>query len=309
MKELIEPFARLLQDHCSPVAVRAIERGATAEPLWGAIAESGFLDALVSESAGGAGLRLIDVAPLFALLGAHAVPLPVGETMIARALLAKAGREVPSGPITIASGAGPVPLARVARYVLVGSLEQPVAQPVEAAEPTGLDRDLDGWLPVSSSQYRPLGAVLRACLIAGAVERVLAMTLGYANERVQFGRPIGRQQAVQVQLAVLAEQAVAARLAAEMGASQGWTPHASAIGIAKHGAGLAAAHAVSISHAVFGAIGISEEHDLQLLTRRLDGWRRADGGERYWSAIIGREMMRETGLVSGHIRAITTPRQ
>jgi acyl-CoA dehydrogenase len=303
MQELIEPFSRLLDDCCPPAAVREIERGGAVEPLWAAFADSGFLDALVDEEKGGAGLGLSDVAPLFALLGARAVPLPVGETMIARALLSRAGSEVPAGLITIATG-GPVPLAQVARYALIGTRADPVVQEIDAAGETGIDRDLDAWLPFAAPDLRPIGAMLRACQMAGAAERILEMTVGYAGERVQFGKPIGRQQAIQVQLAVLAEQAVAARLAAALGVANGWATSEAAAGIAKHGAGTAAAHATSIAHGVFGAIGISEEHDLQLLTRRLGAWRRADGGERYWAVKVGRERLARPGSAIDYIRQV-----
>ena len=35
------------------------------------------------------------------------------------------------------------------------------------------------------------------------------------------------------------------------------------------------------------AIGISEEYDLQLFTRRLYEWRLADGSESYWNRLLG----------------------
>jgi acyl-CoA dehydrogenase len=37
------------------------------------------------------GLRFADAGALFSLFGAHAVPLPIGETMLARAVLSRAG--------------------------------------------------------------------------------------------------------------------------------------------------------------------------------------------------------------------------
>jgi acyl-CoA dehydrogenase len=79
MSELIDPFARLIEDVCTPAAIRAIEQGGETASLWNAFVESGFLDALVAEDAGGAGLSLSDAAPLIALLGRHAVPLPVAS--------------------------------------------------------------------------------------------------------------------------------------------------------------------------------------------------------------------------------------
>src|SRR5690606_39690377 len=60
------------------------------------------------------------------------------------------------------------------------------------------------------------GAALRAAQMAGAMRRVLAMTLEYAATREQFGRPIGRFQAVQQQLALMAELTVQAGIGAEL---------------------------------------------------------------------------------------------
>jgi acyl-CoA dehydrogenase len=58
-----------------------------------------------------------------------------------------------------------------------------------------------------------LGALMRAIQITGVLERVLNQTVQYATERIQFGRPIGKFQAIQQQLAVLANEVVASRMA------------------------------------------------------------------------------------------------
>ena len=287
MSELIDPFARLIEDICTPAAIREIEQGGDSAAMWNAFVESGFLDALVAEESGGAGLSLSDAAPLIALLGRHAVPLPVGDTMIARALLAAAGVEAPEGPIAIATGAGAVPFAAFAAHILSGTPDAPVLTPANA-EPTGVPHDGDAYARgLNGAALRPIAAVLRAQLISGAAGRVMEMTVAYANERVQFGKPIGKQQAVQQQLSVLAEQAVAARIAAAIGVRAGLQPKLADAAIAKHGASLAAGQVAAIAHAVHGAIGISEEYDLQLLTRRLHGWRLADGSESYWAGVLG----------------------
>lgn len=289
MTELTDPFARLIEDVCPPAAIRTVEEGGDSAPMWEAFAQSGFLDALVPENAGGAGLTLADVAPLIALLGAHAVPLPVGDTMVARALLALAGIEAPAGPIAIATGAGAVPFAQVASHILSGTPEAPVCS-VAYVEPTGVRHDVDAYAPaLDGKALRPLSAVLRALLISGTAGRVLEMTVAYANERTQFGKPIGKQQAIQQQLAILAEQTVAARIAAAIGARSGLSPRLIDAAVAKHGTSLAAGQVAAIAHAVHGAIGISEEYDLQLLTRRLHSWRLADGSESYWAQVLGGE--------------------
>ncbi len=87
----------LLRDHCQPATVRAIEQGADAAALWQALLESGFADCLLPESANGAGLPLSDLAPVLYVLGRHAMPLPLAQTLFARVLLnAHAWRYPPS---------------------------------------------------------------------------------------------------------------------------------------------------------------------------------------------------------------------
>lgn len=304
MSELVDPFARMIEDVCTPAAIRAVEEGAGTEAMWAAFVESGFLDALVAEEAGGAGLSLAAAAPLVELLGARAVPLPVAETMVARALLAAAGIAAPDGPIAIATGAGAVPFARVAAHILSGSPEAPVLSAAKVQE-TGVYHDLDGFVGgIDGAALRPLAAVLRALQLSGAAGRVLEMTVAYANERSQFGKPIGKQQAVQQQLAVLAEQAVAARIGGAIGARGGLAPSLADAAIAKHGASLAAGEIAGIAHAVHGAIGISEEYDLQLLTRRMHAWRLADGSESYWAGVLGElRMARADAPTADFIRA------
>ena len=80
---------QVLADHCTPQAVRDIEAGGDAAGrLWQQLEDTGLADALLSEDAGGAGLGLGQVFGVLEQCGAHALPLPMGETMVARALLA-----------------------------------------------------------------------------------------------------------------------------------------------------------------------------------------------------------------------------
>lgn len=296
MLELVEPFTRLLEDICSPTAVREIEAGGSTAAMWDGFVGSGFLDALVPESQGGAGLTLHDVAPLIELLGYWTVPLPVGETMIARALLAGAGVEASPGPIAIVTGAHPAPFAETATHFLTGTPDAPVVVAADTI-PTGVHRDLGAWPQVTpAAGLRPIAAVLRVLLISGAVNRIAEMTVGYANERVQFGKPIAKQQAIQQQLAILAEQAVAVRIAGLQGARAGLNPKPDEAAAAKIVATEAGDCAVAIGHAVHGAIGISQEYDLQLLTRRAHAWTFADGSASYWAEILGRERLGASSL-------------
>ncbi|UKK82825.1 acyl-CoA dehydrogenase family protein [Sphingopyxis sp. BSN-002] len=295
MSEFLEPFERMLEALSPPATVRAIEAGDSVETLWSAIAESGFLDALVPEERGGAGLPLADVGVLWQALGRHAVPLPVGETMIARALLA----EAPDGPIAlaIASAGGEVvvPFGRVAGHVLLEAdgrlhLVATAGEPTEVFGSTALRLNPalgEVVAPAPEGGLRAIAAILRAALIAGAADRLTTMTAAYSNERIQFGKPIGKQQALQQQMAVMAEDMVACRIAAQLGCAGSLPPSLAAAATAKSVTSTAAPRLAATAHAVHGAIGISEEYDLQLYTRRLHEWRLADGSESYWNRLLG----------------------
>jgi acyl-CoA dehydrogenase len=133
------------------------------------------------------------------------------------------------------------------------------------------------------------GALLRSVQMAGALDRSLEHCLLWANDRVQFGRPIARFQAIQHQLAVLASETAAAGAAVDQAveaAADG--PDFATIAIAKARTGEAAGKAANIAHAVFGAMGFTREHSLHYVTRRLWAWRNEFGGEAHWQAELGR---------------------
>jgi acyl-CoA dehydrogenase len=129
--------------------------------------------------------------------------------------------------------------------------------------------------------------------MAGAMERSLELAIQHANTRVQFGKQIGKFQAVQQMLAQLAGETAAAAAAVDLGAD------ALAAGdgeleaaIAKSRAGEAAGFAAEISHQVIGAMGFTLEHPLHRYTRRLWSWRDEYGNEAYWNARIGEAALR-----------------
>ncbi len=135
------------------------------------------------------------------------------------------------------------------------------------------------------------GALARAVMMAGAMERALDTAVTYAGERKQFGRPIGKFQAVQQNLAVMAGQVAAAGAAADAGVEalsiDDVAKQEFLVAIAKTRVGDAATIASEIAHQVHGAIGFTKEYSLQLSTRRLWSWRDEFGGETEWAAKVG----------------------
>jgi acyl-CoA dehydrogenase len=305
-----DSLERLLLDHCTPQVVRGIERGNGAETLWNLIEASGFGNVLLPEDLDGAGLSLDEAFPLFELCGMFAMPLPLAETIVGRALLTAAQQPTPAGSIALGVGSVSGTILRcdataygaVARYVLL-QLPDETARllPVKAArrEPGlfPLDAHLQWQMNELAGTSRielpavdvlALQASLSAAQLAGLLQATFDRTLQYANERSQFGRPIGKFQAVQHQLSVMAEHVSSARMAAQLGCRgrpEQLVRAASAI--AKILTSEAAREVAAIAHSVHGAIGFTEEFDLQLYTRRLYWLRQAAGAEGFWEEDLG----------------------
>lgn len=314
--DLLPAFERVLAEAAPLSFVRAVEEGGDITAGWAVLEESGFLDLLVPEEAGGAGLSLQAASLLIEALGSSLFPAPVAQTIAARGLLAQAGIEAPEGPILLAAAPGgqtqPLPFSALATHALVASGHGTMLLPVspDVIRPTGLHGSRTAslcWngtpetvanLTLTPSSMRALCATLRAAEMAGMAAKLLDMTVTYANTRVQFGKPIGRQQAIQQQLAVMAEQVMLTRIAARLGCAGGMPPALEAAAAAKYAASSAVPHLTGIAHAVHGAIGISEEYDLQLYTRRLHEWRLADGGEAYWAKLLGTQRLASSAATS-----------
>jgi len=145
---------------------------------------------------------------------------------------------------------------------------------------------------VDAAHVRTCGAALRANQIAGGVARLLDMTVQYAAERTQFGRPIGKFQAVQQNLAVLAGQAAVTSGAADLAAEyMAGSADSLAAAVAKARTSEAAGVAAALAHQVHGAIGFTREHALHTITRRLWSWRDEFGNETEWNRLVGRAVM------------------
>jgi hypothetical protein len=319
---LYDSALRLFGDLVTPEVSVDAERGAWPDRLWRAVEEAGYPDVLAEGAAG-----MVEAATILRAAGHHAAPIPLAETMLARWLCAVCGVEAPAGALTIgpvepedrldlAEGAvsghaGYVPWGREAAAVVLLAGDTLLVVPQGAAnftpgknlageprdhlgavEPGGRSAPLPNAIDVRLVQR--FGALFRAAQMAGAMEAALALSTRYANDRIQFGRPIAKFQAIQQQLALLAEQAAAASVAVESAAIATAADRPSselAIAAAKIRAGEAAGKVAEIAHQVHGAIGFTHEHSLHRLTRRLWSWRDEFGNESHWSRELGRAVM------------------
>lgn len=138
-------------------------------------------------------------------------------------------------------------------------------------------------------RLRLLGALTRSAMMAGVLDSILEISVQYANDREQFGRPIGKFQAIQQQLAAMAGQVAASSVAADTAVEAMQKGIAEfEICTAKSRTGEAASICAEIAHQVHGAIGFTQEHNLHQKTRRLWAWRDEYGSESYWQERLGK---------------------
>jgi acyl-CoA dehydrogenase len=99
---LADTVSRLFTDLVTKELIESAEKGVWPEKLWRALEEGGLTLPLVPESAGGAGGTWLDAHVVVRASGRHTAPVPLAETIVAGALLSRAGLEVPFGPLTLA---------------------------------------------------------------------------------------------------------------------------------------------------------------------------------------------------------------
>jgi acyl-CoA dehydrogenase len=141
---------------------------------------------------------------------------------------------------------------------------------------------------ISAEQAWRRGALTRAILISGALDRILDLTLRYTKQRSQFGRTLIQFQAVQQELARLAGEAAIAKAAALTAAAHIDDDTADLyVASAKVKAGEAAYSGAAIAHQLHGAIGVTDEYLLHHSTLRLWSWRTEYGTEAQWAQQLG----------------------
>ena len=134
-----------------------------------------------------------------------------------------------------------------------------------------------GWPVVQRAMQR---AIAGKCMeMLGGADAVLEMTLEYVKQRTQFGRPIGSLQAIQHHCAEMATDVEGCRNVAVQAAwavSEGLSSQRE-VSLAKAWTSRAYGRVCTIAHQCHGAIGFTEEHNLQLYSRRAKGMELAYG--------------------------------
>jgi acyl-CoA dehydrogenase len=128
-------------------------------------------------------------------------------------------------------------------------------------------------------------AFFRSSQIAGALRRSLDLSVGYAKQRVQFGRPIGSFQAVAHNLARLAELCEAADAIVQQAyASQ---LDVDAVAAAKIVTATCVREAIPLAHQIHGAIGVTKEYELHRISLRATAWSQEAGTAEDWAIALG----------------------
>jgi len=312
---LVDATSRLFADQLDEQVIRRGRGGEWLGHAWAAIEEMGLPLAMVGEETGGLGIAPVNAMELIRTVGRHAVPLPIAETMVANHALAAAGLPLADGPAAIvpsgvrfadgrASGiARRVPWgADVSTLVIENDgklirLTNGWSVEGRASNIGGMRRDTL-WIDAEAQSVASIaspslllaGATTRALLMSGAIFKALDLTIGYVNERTQFGRTLGKFQVVQHELAKVAGHAASSAAAADLAgdAYAGSGDPAVAVAAARLRIAEAVGETVSICQQMHGAIGFTREHSLHLYTTALLGWRDEYGGQRHWEDVLGR---------------------
>lgn len=287
--------------------------------LWDRLDSLGLTRLTGDEGRGGSGASWMEASALLGLSAGAAAPIPIAEhDLLAGWLLEVAGLPEQEGPMTACQPnldgiSGAVPWGRNAASVValwqsgtdtkvyVAPRAEILVQEARniAGEPSDTIQfqvdDLRTGVVVDqdvATEYRLRGALARSSQIAGGMARVVDVVLGHVNERTQFGRSIGKFQAVQTLVADLAAEAALTRSATDFAiarvAVNGWSDPGLpfAVAVARSCAGHGSSIVVRNAHQALGAIGATMEHELPRLTKPILARRRDFGSVHEWDSIL-----------------------
>jgi len=291
-----------LEKECPPSVVRdAWTNDSGRSGLWAKLGALGVLGVLAPERDGGLGGDFLDLVLLLEETGRAALPEPVVEhAAVALPALEDPGRAA-VGEVTVSVGLPGSKLVSYADSADVVLLDDeafaPDALALERCDSVDGSRRLFmvGWGPFAmKGEWFERGALGTAAQLLGLGQHLLDVTVEYAQQRHQFGAPIGSFQAVKHKLADLRlalefARPVVHRAAYSVAHADGdRSVHVSmAKAYASDAALLAARHALQ----VHGAIGYSYEHDLHLWMKRAWALAASWGDAAWHRARVGRAIL------------------
>jgi len=140
----------------------------------------------------------------------------------------------------------------------------------------------EGWPIVEKTMERIAAAV--CCDTVGGLQKVLEMTLDYTKERKQFGKPIGSFQVIQQYMADMVTHVDGLRFVSYQAAwriSEG-LPATRETAIAKAWSAESYEWCITKAHQVFGAVGVTIDHDLHFYTIRGKAAQLSYGNADFW---------------------------
>lgn len=279
---------------------------------WQALVDLGLLAALLPEDQGGLGLAGADVIGLAEACGAALLPEPLVDTMgVVLPVLAATGQralidEVLSGAARVALAHPSAPLIegadRASHILIIDDARVSLVQSEDAilraepsidplrrlftlAEPREAHVLAEGEAARKlAARSRDAGALFSAAQLLGIAQKAIDISVDYASDRKQFGKPIGVNQALKhhlasAQVAVeFARPVLHAAAALTPGAGQAT---AARISHAKIACGRAADTATRTAIQVHGGMGYSQEADVHLYLKRALALRGAWGTETF----------------------------
>ncbi|TDP37810.1 acyl-CoA dehydrogenase family protein [Nocardia ignorata] len=301
-------FARHREQH-PPEKIATWDDG-----LWAQLSELGLTRLTGSADLGGSGAGWAEAAELLRAAATHGVRVPLAEhDLLACRLLEDAGLPVDDERRTVClldhtGTARGVPWAEEVDRVVtvwhhggaclvadVPTAELRITHGVNSAgEPRDTvtaDPHLLTGITVPGTAIERLwlrGALARGVQVCAALDRILDMSVTHAVERVQFGRPLAKFQAVQTLVADIAAQASLARAATEAAVAAAVRTDWSGeeldflVAVARSCAGHATSVVVRNAHQVHGAMGATLEHRLHEFTGAALAWRSEFGSVRSW---------------------------
>jgi acyl-CoA dehydrogenase len=282
--------------------------------LWDRLGELGLTRLTGREESGGSGANWFEAAELLRAATSHGVRIPVAEhDLLAGWLLEEAGLSTDESRRTVCvlddSGAARgVPWAaeadrivvvwRADKRYLVCDVAVSDLRIVNGANIAGEPRDhvtaqvdaLAGT-PVADfvvERLRLRGALVRAIQICAALDKILTLSIAHTTERIQFGRPLAKFQAVQNLVADIAGEVSLARAATEAALADcvrtDWSGDnvEFLVAVARSCAGHGASVVVRNAHQIHGAIGTTREHRLHEYTQPALAWRSEFGSTHSW---------------------------